>query len=149
MLPRRITLPVMVLSLMVAACAPPEAQRVQGGDRGGDIGNRSAVVEMHAGSVIYPDERCAVRGVACTGPLPVSGLVPVDSPTVVSPFVLDPMGRGGRVRPVIYRPPSDLALPDPAEIELPFPGPGIDGGGEAPPDPVPPGVDSPRRPPGE
>jgi hypothetical protein len=59
--------------LLPLACAPPESQRVQGGGRGADIGNRSSVVEMHAGSEIYPDERCAVQGAACTGPAQASG----------------------------------------------------------------------------
>jgi len=60
----------------IVGCAPPEARRVQGGGVGADIGNRSAVVEMHAGSEIYPEERCAVQGAACTGPMPWSGRYP-------------------------------------------------------------------------
>jgi hypothetical protein len=59
--------------LLAAACSPPETQRVQGGGRGADIGNRTPIVQMHGGSEIYPDQRCAVQGVECTGPLPVSG----------------------------------------------------------------------------
>jgi len=62
-----------VLVLLIAACEPPEPQRVQGGGRGADIGNRTDIVELHGGSEIYPDERCAVQGAACTGPLPRSG----------------------------------------------------------------------------
>jgi hypothetical protein len=61
------------LAAAMAACSPPEAQRVQGGGRGADIGNRSPVVEMHAGSEVYPADLCAVRGADCTGPLPRSG----------------------------------------------------------------------------
>jgi hypothetical protein len=60
-------------ALFIGACAPPEPQRVQGGGRGADIGNRSPVVQMHEGSEIYPDERCAIQGAECTGPLPRSG----------------------------------------------------------------------------
>jgi hypothetical protein len=63
----------LVPCLALPGCAPPESQRVQGGGLGADIGNRSAVVEMHEGSEIYPDRRCAVQGEACTGPMPVSG----------------------------------------------------------------------------
>jgi hypothetical protein len=63
----------LALAALASACVPPEAERVRGGGKGADIGNRSPVVEMHAGSTIYPDERCAVRGAECTGPMPVSG----------------------------------------------------------------------------
>jgi hypothetical protein len=59
--------------LLAAACSPPETQRVQGGGRGADIGNRTPIVQMHGGSEIYPEQRCAVQGAECTGPLPVSG----------------------------------------------------------------------------
>jgi hypothetical protein len=121
------TASVALAALVATACVPPEAERVRGGDRGGDIGNRSPIIEMHAGSEIYHDYRCGVRGAECTGPMPVSGLVPADTPLVISGFVLEHMGMGGRVRPVIYLPPPDLALPEPEEIELPFPGPGIEG----------------------
>jgi hypothetical protein len=110
--------------LAAVACSPPEARRVQGGDAGADIGNRSPVVEMHAGSVVYPERRCVVQGAECTGPLPVR-LPPTPPSLDVSAFVLEPMGRGGAVRPVIYTPPPDLRLPDPGEVELPFPGPGV------------------------
>jgi hypothetical protein len=68
----RLTAPVLVL--MLAACAPPETTRVQGGAAGADIGNRRPLVEMHAGSVIYPDRLCAMQGEECTGPLPTSGM---------------------------------------------------------------------------
>lgn len=108
------------LLLMLVACAPPETRRVQGGDRGADIGNRSAVVEMHAGSVIYPEERCAVRGEACTGPLPRSGREPARFETTrfqVRSHVLEEMGRGGAIRRVIYQPPPDLASRDTVVVE--------------------------------
>jgi hypothetical protein len=112
------------LVLLLAACAPPETTRVQGGGSGGDIGNRSALVEMHAGSEIYPDERCALRGEECTGPLPRSGLV---HQLRHSELVLEHMGRGGALRRVVYEPPPDLAHPDPRDLGPPYPGPGIPG----------------------
>jgi hypothetical protein len=56
---------------------------------------------------------------------------PIATPaTPVSEHVLEHLRRGGRVRPVIYTPPTDLTLRDPAAIEPPFPGPGT---GEAEP----------------
>lgn len=106
----------------LVACAPPESGRVQGGGSGADIGNRSPVVEMHAGSVIYPAGHCALRGEECTGPLPVSGR---ERQLRHSSFVLEHMGRGGAVRRVIYEHPPSLERPHPTEIELPFPGPGV------------------------
>jgi hypothetical protein len=110
------------------ACYPPETVRTRGGDRGADIGNRSPVVELHAGSVIYPERRCAVRGAECTGPIP-SQQPPTGPPSVqASHFVLEHMGRGGAVRRVVYEPPPDLTLRDPTAIELPFPGPGTGDG---------------------
>lgn len=118
------------MAAFLVACAPPESRRVQGGGSGADIGNRSPVVEMHAGSVIYPAELCALRGEECTGPLPASGR---ERQLRHSRFVLEHMGRGGAVRRVIYERPHGLQRPDPAEIELPFPGPGVPGdapGGE-------------------
>lgn len=65
---------------------------------------------------------------------------PIATPPVqVSEHVLEHLRRGGRVRPVIYTPPTDLSRPEASEMELPFPGPGT---GEAePPDTV--GVDGP------
>jgi hypothetical protein len=108
------------LALAVMACAPPESQRVQGGGLGADINNRSPVVEMHAGSEIYPDERCAIQGAECNGPLPLSGR---PGSVRVSPHVLEPMGRGGALRRVIYEPPPDLAVPAPEEMVPAFPGP--------------------------
>jgi hypothetical protein len=124
------------LAAVIVACAPPETQRVRGGGAGADIRNRSPVVEMHAGSVIYPDERCAVQGAACTGPMPV----PVVPPRATAPlghdaFVLEHMGPGGALRRVIYEPPPDLAVPAGAEMEPAQPGPAtgrgdVDEGGE-------------------
>lgn len=133
----------------IAACAPPETRRAQGGGPGADIGNRSPVVEMHAGSVIYPEHRCAVRGEECVGPLPWSGRIdpPEDRPLRPSRFVLEEMGRGGAVRRVVYAPPPDLSFPAPEEMELPFPGPEVpvDAPGEedaAPTEPVAPDDDT-------
>jgi hypothetical protein len=107
--------------VVLVACAPPETTRVQGGGSGADIGNRSPIVELHAGLEIYPDQRCALRGDECTGPLPVSGL---ERQLRHSEHVLQHMGRGGALRRVIYLPPPALAAPDPEELEPPFPGPG-------------------------
>jgi hypothetical protein len=115
----------LALVLVAAACSPPETQRVQGGGAGADIDNRSPVIEMHGGSVIYPDQRCAIQGEECTGPLPASGR---PGGVAVSGHVLEHMGRGGAVRRVIYQPPPSLALPAPEAIEPPFPGPGATDG---------------------
>lgn len=112
------------VAVLLAACAPPESRRVQGGGPGADIGNRSVVVEMHAGSEIYPTRICGLRGEECTGPLPTSGR---ERQLRHSEFVLQHMGRGGALRRVIYELPPYLGLPDPAEIELPFPGPSVPG----------------------
>jgi hypothetical protein len=131
--------------LLLAACAPPESRRVQGGGRGADIGNRSAIVEMHGGSVIYPDERCAVRGDDCAGPLPASGRA-ATADLGVSEHVLEHMGRGGQIRRVIYEPPPDLARPEREQIEPPFPGPGT---GDAPVPPEPEPAAAPASPPSD
>jgi hypothetical protein len=126
----------LLVAAALAACAPPETQRVRGGERGADIGNRSPVVEMHAGSVIYPDGRRAVQGAPCTGPLPPSRTPPrATSPLGHDPYVLEHMGEGGGVRPVIYRAPPDLARPAPWELAPTQPGPetgrgDVDEGGE-------------------
>ena len=55
------------------ACASPEATRTRGGDRGADVGNRTPVVEMHAGAQPYHQTPCVTEPVECTGPLPVFG----------------------------------------------------------------------------
>jgi hypothetical protein len=61
---------------LLAACASPEAARSRGGGPGADIGNRRAVVEMHAGAKPYHDTACATKPVRCQGPLPVFGPAP-------------------------------------------------------------------------
>lgn len=43
------------LTLLLAACGSPEAQRTQGGGPGGDTGNRPQIVRMHEGSRPYHD----------------------------------------------------------------------------------------------
>ena len=43
----------LVLVVLTAACTSPEATRVRGGGQGGDPGNRSEVVEIHAGAQPY------------------------------------------------------------------------------------------------
>jgi hypothetical protein len=43
----------LVLVVLAAACTSPEATRVRGGGQGGDPGNRSEVVEIHAGAQPY------------------------------------------------------------------------------------------------
>jgi hypothetical protein len=136
----------------LVACSPPETQRVRGGDPGADIGNRGPVVEMHAGSTIYPDERCAVVAVGCTGPLPLSGREPgphdparAAPPVRPDPYVLEHMGQGGSVRRVVYLPPPDLARPDPRDLEPAQPGPGtVRGDDDSPGVPADP-EDDPRR----
>jgi hypothetical protein len=42
----------------LCACTSPEVVRTRGGGPGADIGNRSAVVEMHAGSRPYYNTPC-------------------------------------------------------------------------------------------
>jgi hypothetical protein len=58
----------------LAACTPPEAERVQGGGPGADRGNRSALVEMHGGSRMFYGTPCVTATRECTGPAPVAGL---------------------------------------------------------------------------
>ena len=65
---------VTVLTLLVAGCGSPEADRVRGGEPGADLGNRDPVVEIHAGAVPYAETPCLTTLPECTGPLPVSGL---------------------------------------------------------------------------
>jgi len=68
---------VLLLTLGAAAgCRSPEATRVRGGGPGADIGNRTPVVEMHAGSRPYHETPCVTKPVECTGPLPVFGPKP-------------------------------------------------------------------------
>ncbi len=63
----------LVLVLLVAACASPEAHRTRGGGPGADVGNRGVVVHMHQGARPYWGTPCRTVGVKCTGPLPVFG----------------------------------------------------------------------------
>lgn len=51
---------ILALALGLGACASPEASRVRGGGRGGDVGNRDAVVEMHAGAQPYYQTPCRI-----------------------------------------------------------------------------------------
>jgi len=60
-------------AMVLAACTPPEAARVQGGGPGADPGNRDAVVEMHGGSNMYWKTPCKATEAQCPGPLPVAG----------------------------------------------------------------------------
>lgn len=61
-------------ALVLVACASPEARRVRGGGPGADVGNRTEVVEFHAGADPYYRTPCAVaREEGCTGPKPVFG----------------------------------------------------------------------------
>lgn len=62
---------VSIAALALAACESPEAQRARGGGPGADVGNRSSVVEMHAGSVIYFNVPCNTTLPRCNGPMPV------------------------------------------------------------------------------
>jgi len=57
-------------AFLLAGCDSPEAERVRGGGRGADTGNRGRVVEMHEGSVIYYQTPCVTTLPRCTGPLP-------------------------------------------------------------------------------
>jgi len=64
-----------IASLMVlASCDSPEADRVRGGARGADVGNRDPVVKTHAGSKMYHDTPCLMPDDECNGPPSVSGL---------------------------------------------------------------------------
>lgn len=58
-----------------AGCRSPEAARVRGGGPGADVGNRTPVVEMHAGSRPYHQTPCVTTD-ECAGPLPVFGPKP-------------------------------------------------------------------------
>jgi hypothetical protein len=57
-MPRAGRLLMVILILGVGACTPPEAMRARGGGPGADVGNRSAVVEMHAGARPYYNTPC-------------------------------------------------------------------------------------------
>lgn len=60
-------------TLLLTACASPEAVRTRGGGPGADVGNRGEPVEMHAGAEPYYETPCAMEPVRCTGPIPVFG----------------------------------------------------------------------------
>jgi len=57
--------------VILGACVSPEATRVRGGGAGADVGNRTADVQMHEGSVIYANTPCLTTLPECTGPLPL------------------------------------------------------------------------------
>jgi hypothetical protein len=48
----------LVLLVGLGACTSPEASRTRGGGAGGDVGNRDAVVEIHAGAQPYYHTPC-------------------------------------------------------------------------------------------
>lgn len=62
-----------------AACQSPEGKRGRGGGPGGDVRNRDAIIQIHAGSVMYHKVPCLLPEDQCTGPKPASGL-PGDFP---------------------------------------------------------------------
>jgi formate-dependent nitrite reductase membrane component NrfD len=47
-----------ILAIGMTACTSPEASRTRGGGRGADVGNRDAVVEIHAGARPYYQTPC-------------------------------------------------------------------------------------------
>ena len=47
-----------ILAMVSVACTSPEAQRSRGGGPGADVGNRDAVVEIHAGAQPYYQTPC-------------------------------------------------------------------------------------------
>lgn len=48
-----LALAVALIALLTAACGSPESTRMRGGGPGGDVGNRSPVVELHEGARPY------------------------------------------------------------------------------------------------
>jgi hypothetical protein len=48
----------LMLLVGLGACTSPEASRTRGGGAGGDVGNRDAVVEIHAGAQPYYHTPC-------------------------------------------------------------------------------------------
>jgi hypothetical protein len=66
---------VVVISLLLAACASPEAGR-QPGHPGADVKNWGHPVELHAGAQPYSETPCVTERVECHGPLPVFGPTP-------------------------------------------------------------------------
>jgi hypothetical protein len=59
---RRVTSPLACLMLLLmlglGACTSPEASRTRGDGAGGDVGNRDAVIDMHAGAQPYYHTPC-------------------------------------------------------------------------------------------
>ena len=55
----------LVLVVLAAACASPEATRQQGGQPGADPGNRDPIVEIHQGAEMYYDTPCRMTDVEC------------------------------------------------------------------------------------
>ncbi len=55
---RGVSTSVLLLLLGLGACTSPEASRTRGGGAGGDVGNRDAVVEIHAGAQPYYHTPC-------------------------------------------------------------------------------------------
>lgn len=56
---RRAGIPVLLMLLLgLGACTSPEASRTRGDGAGGDVGNRDAVVEIHAGAQPYYHTPC-------------------------------------------------------------------------------------------
>jgi len=48
----------LLLLVGLGACTSPEASRTRGGGAGGDVGNRDAVVDIHAGAQPYYHTPC-------------------------------------------------------------------------------------------
>ena len=65
---------VIVLVALGTACVSPEAKRVRGGGAGADVGNRTAALQMHAGSRMYSKTPCLLPKSECPGALAQSGL---------------------------------------------------------------------------
>ena len=59
--------------VFLVMCQAPESRRVAGG-AGADVGNRSLMVDLHGGSLMYSETPCFLPKAQCPGPLPVSGL---------------------------------------------------------------------------
>ena len=56
---RRAGIAVLLMLLVgLSACTSPEASQTRGGGTGGDVGNRDAVVEIHAGAQPYYHTPC-------------------------------------------------------------------------------------------
>jgi hypothetical protein len=68
------TIAVLALFAATGACASPEAERARGEGRGADSGNRTAVVQMHGGSVMYYQTPCVITRQECEVQQPRTGL---------------------------------------------------------------------------